>query len=242
MTGNGVAQGASTLDGQGALGAATSRRSTAAFGLQLGLRQLAAARGRHALRAGAPRHEDERAVVPARPRRGHRARPASAWSAGPRPPGVARRLHDPDRGAARRGKVEIVVTGGDVVTGHDPAHREGAVARVRPQPRPTTYRASWPRRWRSATSSWRPRASRPMLALRAFGRGDVTTSATCCGPSTAGPTCRRRPPTARTSTSSRTTASCSASTSRPASPTTAPSGCTSAPTAPRRCSPTASST
>ena len=38
--------------------------------------------------------------------------------------------------ARKGGASEIVVTGGDVVTGHDPAHRRRAVARERAQPRP----------------------------------------------------------------------------------------------------------
>ena len=78
--------------------------------------------------------------------------------------------------ARRDGKTEIVVTGGDVVTGHDPA--TGASCGAPPASTRTTRgtTAWWRRRSRSAMSWSCPRRVRPMLVLRAFGRGDVTKS------------------------------------------------------------------
>ena len=104
------------MTGQGALKGFYVRRAGAvgprrAEGLrpvrhQLGLRQLAAAARRRALRAGAPRHEDRRSVVPAGASTPPRARTASA-SSGPRrrrrsrPTPTPRR---PSRAAASRSR------------------------------------------------------------------------------------------------------------------------------------------
>ena len=48
---------------------------------------------------------------------------------------VAGRLHDAGAGDGCGTAIEIVVSGGDIVTGHDPATRQGAVAAQRAEPR-----------------------------------------------------------------------------------------------------------
>ena len=72
---------------------------------------------------------------------------------------------------------EIVVTGGDVVTGHDPATGKELWRAERAQSRPTTATTASSRR-RSCYGDLiiAPTRERPMLALKAGGRGDVTTS------------------------------------------------------------------
>jgi outer membrane protein assembly factor BamB len=73
--------------------------------------------------------------------------------------------------ARRDGKTEIVVTGADVVTGHDPATgRELWRASGLNPDNEGNYRIV-ARPWRSGTSSWHPLRVRPMLALRASAGG-----------------------------------------------------------------------
>ena len=98
------------------------------------------------------------------------------------------------------GNTEIVITGADVVTGHDrrPAANCGA---------PTGLNPSNEGDYRIVASSvvygdvlYASSRERPMLALKAGGRGDVTRSHVLWTFQTA-PTCRHRSPTARISTS-----------------------------------------
>ena len=154
MTGTGILK-AFDFDGN-ELWSRDIQKDYGRFGLQLGLRLVAAAARGCALRAGAARHEDRRSVVPAAHRQGDRqdgvaGRAADARRAASRPTPTRRR-----RCCATAPATEIVVTGGDVVTGHDPGDRQGAVARRRAQSRATTAAtASSPRRSCSATSIYR---------------------------------------------------------------------------------------
>ena len=119
MTGTGILK-AFDFDGK-ELWTRDIQKDYGRFGLQLGLRLVAAAARRRALRAGAARHEDRRSVVPAAHRQGHRQdrlarRAADQRAIRSRPTRTPR-----PRCCATATTTEIVITGGDVVTGHDPA-------------------------------------------------------------------------------------------------------------------------
>ena len=88
---------------------------------ELGLRVVAAAARRRAVRPGAARHEDRRSVVRPAHRRQDRQDGVAGRAADRRPsanrPTPTRRR----RCCSTATQTEIVITGGDVVTGHDPA-------------------------------------------------------------------------------------------------------------------------
>ena len=142
---------------------------------QLGLRQLAPAPRRRPLRAGAPRHEDRRPVVPGRHRRRHRQEPLPRRASHDGADRVARRLHHPHPRAPGRG-------GRD--RGHGRRRGDGprpATGRSCGAPRASTRTndplpASWRRRWPLGDVVVAPTRVKPMLVLRAFGSGDVTKS------------------------------------------------------------------
>ena len=199
----------------------------------------AAARGL-ALRAGAARHEDRRSVVSSCASTRRPARRSGASSV--RPTRFASR---PTRTRRRRccatADTEIVMTGGDVVTGHDPATgkelwradglnptNNGSLPhrRVAGRARRDDFRAV-ARAAAAGAQARRPRRRHGShLALVVRHGPDVPTPVT----------------DGKYLYSSTTAASCSASTRRPASRSTDRSGCGRRPTADRRCSPTARST
>ena len=144
--------------------------------------------------------------------------------------------------ARRDGKTEIVVTGGDVVTGHDPATGQELwrATGLNPDDEGDYRIVASPVAVGDVVVA--PTRVRPMLALRAFGRGDVTKSHLLWtfdrGPDVPDPGHRREAPLRRHRQG------------RPVVPRPrdrqallrpgAPGAW--APTAPRPCSPTASST
>ena len=102
---------------------------------------------------------------------------------------------------------EIVVTGGDVVTGHDPATGKELwrADGLNPAEHPVVpHRRVTGRRRRP---DHRADARAPDAGAEAGRQGRRHRQPTACGASTSGPTCRRRSATARSSTSSATTAS-----------------------------------
>ena len=154
--------------------------------------------------------------------------------------------------ARREGKTEIVLTGGDVVTGHDPTTGKELW-------RDTGLNPEDEGNYRIIASPVTvgdlvvaPTRIKPMVVLRAFGRGDVTDTHRLWtfdrGPDVPTPFFGsadlpgRSPMTARSSTWSPTRASCGASSSGPARRSTAPSASRWGPTARPPSWPTASST
>ena len=229
-------------DGQ-ELWARDLQKDYGAFGTELGLRQLAAAPRGAALRAGAPRHEDRRALVPARARRRDRQEPLPRRAADEGAHRVARRLHDPHGRAPRR-------------QGRDRGHGRRRGDRPRPHDRARSCGAR--------TASTRTTTRYYRIVASPVAAGDLVVApdarqadAGAPAPSAAATSRRARSlwsfdrgpdvPDARDRRhaalrASPTRACSTAWTSRPARRTTVPSGCGWAPTAPRRCSPTASST
>ena len=149
------------------------------FGLQLGLRVVAAAARRRALRAGAARHADRRSVVPAADRQEDRPDGVAHRAARPQA-----RQESPDayttpalaQVPARR--PEIVITGGDVVTGHDPATGKELwrVRGLNPENRGDYRIVASPRGRRRAAD--RADAREPdARGASPGGRGDVTATA-----------------------------------------------------------------
>ena len=114
---------------------------------------------------------------------------------------IAGRLHDAGAAAIRQRRREIVVTGGDVVTGHDPATgKELWRANGLNPDNDGSYRiVASPVVHGDLIVA--PSRERPMLALKAGGRGDVTQVARAVVVRRTAPTCRRRSPTAPISTS-----------------------------------------
>ena len=96
------------------------------------------------------------------------------------------------RSSQHGGRTEIVITGGDAVTGHDLGDRQGTLARGRAQ---SDEQRQLPHR-RVAAHRRRPRSSRPAATTRSsrFGRAARATSParTSPGRSSAVRTCRRR--------------------------------------------------
>ena len=104
------------------------------------------------------------------------------------------------------GRAELIITGGDVVSGHDPADRPRVLARRRPESATgTAATGSSPRRPSSADLIIAPTRNNPLVAVRPGGSGDVA-AATSSGRSPRAPTCPRPSATARCSTSCATTA------------------------------------
>ena len=145
--------------------------------IELGLRVVAAAARRHALRAGAARDEDRRSVLRAEDRRRERQDALEGGAADRRGGRIARRLHD--AGAARGRRQE-----GD----RRDRRRRGD------RPRPGNGKELWraqglnpgkARNYRIVASPLvagglvdRATRIRPMLAIKPGGRGDITATHT----------------------------------------------------------------
>ncbi len=141
------------LQGQGALGA-RHPEGLRHVRAELGLRLVAAAPRRRSLRAGAARHEDRRSVVrPAHRRQDGQDRLAAVERPTNADQRIARLLHDAGAAPVTARATEIVITGGDVVTGHDPASGKELwrMDGLNPTEQPV-HTGSSPRRSSSATS------------------------------------------------------------------------------------------
>ena len=88
----------------------------------------------------------------------------------------SRRTRTRRRPGRANGRAELVITGGDVVSGHDPVSgKEFWRADVlNPSGRATT--GSWRRRRSSGDLIIAPSRNNPMVAIRPGGKGDVATS------------------------------------------------------------------
>ena len=91
------------------------------FGLNWGYASSPLLQGRCALRAGAARHEDGRPVVHPEDRQDDAARRSGASSGRPRPSANRPTPTSTPAWIEANGRAELIITGGDVVSGHDPA-------------------------------------------------------------------------------------------------------------------------
>ena len=109
---------------------------------------------------------------------------------------VARRLHHADRWRGAAAKAEIVVTGGDVVTGHDPASGKELWRASGLNPDNDPYYRIVASPVAAGDVVVAPTRVKPMLVLQGLRQRRRDDERTGCGPSTAAPTCRRPRPTA----------------------------------------------
>ncbi len=175
MTGTGDPEGF-RLQGPGTRGRATSSASTAVSASTGDTLRLHCCTRMRLFVRGAARHEDRRSVVRASDRQEHRARRSGRSSGRPMPCRSRRMRTRRPRSCRTDRKAEIVISGGDVVTGHDPAtgkelwrlnglnpHNDGAYRIVAS---PVV----------AAGLIIAPSRQNPSMAIRPGGRGDVTQS------------------------------------------------------------------
>ncbi len=240
MTGTGILK-AFDFDGK-ELWARDIQKDYGRFGLNWGYGSSPLLYERFALRAGAARDADRRSVVRAAHRQGDRQDGLARRAADARAIGIARRVHDAGAAAVRQrdARSSSPAATSSPATTRRPARSCGApTASI-----PTTTRATASSRRRSCHGDliFAPSRERPMLALKAGGRGDVTQVARALvvqqRPRRADARHRRHVSLRR----QRPRHHVRASTRRPARRSTAGSGCGRRPTADRRCWPTARST